>query len=143
MPSPVVVHAAPVESIAAPRRPHAPPLPALKLITLCCGSSSLTADDAVPGVGVRHPEHVPDQIERPALAGVEHEGGCRSSPVAAFERAEHAVAGHEVDRPAALRIGGADHRRVAAASRPEEAEVRRILRLVRAPAAAAGAAGGG
>ena len=48
MPSPVVLHAVPVESMVAPRRPQAPPLPALKFITLCVGSSSLTAEIVSP-----------------------------------------------------------------------------------------------
>src|SRR5258705_228558 len=48
MPSPVVDHAVPLASIAAPRRPHAPPLPALNVITVCCGSSTRTAAIVMP-----------------------------------------------------------------------------------------------
>ena len=89
--------------------------------------------DAVAGVGVRHPEHVADQVQAPALAGVEHERRLQILAGGGVEHVEHAVAGDEVDRPAPLRIGRTDHRRVAAAARPEEAEVRRIRGL---PAAA-------
>ena len=48
MPSPVVVHAVPDESSVTPRRPHAPPLPALNVITLCFGSSRFKAATEMP-----------------------------------------------------------------------------------------------
>jgi len=38
----VVVNTVPVESTTAPRRPQAPPLLALNVMTLCCGSSNST-----------------------------------------------------------------------------------------------------
>ena len=82
--------------------------------------------DADPGVGVRHPQHVADQVERPAFADVEHVRRFEIAAVGGVHDVQHPVAGDEIDRAAALCVGGPDDRRVAAATGPQEPEARRI-----------------
>ena len=66
-------------------------------------------------------------------------GGCEVFAVGGVEDVQHAVAGDEVHRPAALRVGRTDDRRVAAAARTQEAELPRTARRRPGAAGCAGA----
>ena len=75
-----------------------------------------------------HPQRVADEVQRPALSTVELVRRLKVGAVGGVDDVQHAVAGDEVDRPPALRVGRTDHRRVAAAAGLQEAETLRILR---------------
>ena len=95
--------------------------------------------DRDAGVGVRHPQRAAVERQRPPLAGVEHVGRLEVLAGRRVEDVQHPVAGDEVDGAAALRVGRADDRRVAAAAGLQEPELARILRrFASATAAAAG-----
>src|SRR5262245_62072405 len=84
MPSPVVNHAAPVESTATPRLPHAPPLPEFHVMILWVGSSSRVATTETPAYVFAIHNTLPTRFSDHPLPTWYLNGGCRSSPVARF-----------------------------------------------------------
>ena len=93
--------------------------------------------DRDAGICVRHPERSAVERQRPPLARVEHVGRFEVFAGRRVQDVQHPVARDEIDSAPALRVSGADDRRVAAAARLEEPELPRILRSIASASAAA------